>query len=378
MPTIDDVRGGGGTVAQGAVEEPIRGLDLSRRLWTEAVEPILERRFAGLDVAAALIGYGSEVLGFDDDVSQDHHWGARLFLFVRRDDLGRAEAIGERLANELPLEVGGVPTNFAPPTEDGSRMPQAIERGPVAHWVEVHTVGEFMLSELGFDPLEGVSVADWLVTPTQKLLRVTAGEVFADPIGGLTAVRARLGWYPHDVWLQVMAGEWRRIAQFEHLHGRAGSRGDELGSRLITARLVEPIMRLGFLQARRYAPYPKWFGSAYAMLDRPERSALKAALAASNWQDREAALVEAYKFLAVAHNALHITPLVDPEPRQFFGRPFRIIGGDRFVAALRGAIEDPEVRRVEHEAGAIDSVSTNVDLLTRPALWARVRSLYTE
>jgi hypothetical protein len=356
----------------------VRGLELSRRLWAEAVAPILARRFPELDAAAALIGYGSEVLGFDDDVSQDHHWGARLFLFVRGEDLGRAEAIGETLAAELPLEIGRVPTNFAPPTEDGSRMPQAIAQGPVAHRVEVHTVGAFMRSELGFDPLQGVAVTDWLVTPSQKLLRVTAGEVFADPIGELTDARARLAWYPHDVWLQVMAGEWRRIAQFEHLHGRAGSRGDEIGSRLIAARLIEPIMRLAFLQARRYAPYPKWFGSAYELLDRPERSALEAALAASNWREREAALVEAYELLARAHNALGVTEPVDPEPRQFFGRGFRIIGGDRFVAALREAIADPEVLRIEHEAGAIDSVSTNVDLLTRPWLWERVRSLYTE
>ena len=356
----------------------MRGLDLSRRLWVEGVEPILERRFVGLDAAAALIGYGSEVLGFDDE-SRKTIIGARgCFCSSVAMILAQPEEIDRVLANELPLEIGGVPTNFAPPTEDGSRMPQAIERGPVAHRVEVHTVSAFMRSELGFDPLDGVSVADWLVTPTQKLLRVTAGEVFADPIGELTAARAHLAWYPHDVWLQVMAGEWRRIAQLEHLHGRAGSRGDELGSRLIAARLVETTMRLGFLQARRYAPYPKWFGSAYATLGRTERPALDGVLAAGSWQDREAALVEAYMVLAVAHNELDVTPFVDPEPRQFYGRPFRIIGGDRFVAALRSAIEDPELLRLEHEAGAIDFVSTNVDLLTRPALWARVRSLYTE
>jgi hypothetical protein len=233
-----------------------------------------------------------------------------------------------------------------------------------------------MRVEIGFDPLERVTVADWLVTPTQQLLRVTAGAVFADPIGDLTAAREALRWYPHDVWLLAMAGEWRRVAELEHLMGRAGSRGDELGSRLIGARLVEALMRIGFLQARRYAPYPKWFGSAYALLGRPEQQALEAALAASGWQEREAALVDALRAAAVAHNELAVTPPVDPEPRQFHGRPLRVLDAHRLVHALREAIEDPNVQRIEHDAGAIDTVSTNIAALTEPLLWRRLESLY--
>lgn len=71
------------------------------------------------------------------------------------------------------------------------------------------------------------------------MLEATAGEVFADPIGELTRVREGLAWYPRDIWLLVMAGHWRRISQLEHFPGRTGSRGDELGSRLIAASLVQ-------------------------------------------------------------------------------------------------------------------------------------------
>jgi hypothetical protein len=255
-------------------------------------------------------------------------------------------------------------------------MPLAVEHGPVDHRIDVHTVSAFMRSEIGFDPLEGVSVADWLVTPTQQLLRVTAGKVFADPIGELTAAREALQWYPHDVWLLVMSGEWRRVAELEHLMGRAGSRGDELGSRLIGARLVEALMRIGFLQARRYAPYPKWFGSAYALLGRPEQAALEAVLAAPTWQKREAAVVEVLRAAAVAHNELAVTAPVDPEPRPFHGRGFRVLHADLITQVLREAIQDPDVRGIDHDAGAIDSVSTNVHLLTDPPFWRRLTSLY--
>jgi uncharacterized protein DUF4037 len=359
----------------------VNGIELARRLWADAVEPILSRRFPDLDVAAALVGYGSEVLGFDDELSQDHHWGPRLFLFVRVVDLPRANAVLAALADELPLEVAGVPTNFGPPGPDGSRMPQRVEHGPVAHRVEVTTVSAFIRSELGVnalgvDSFGALSVADWLVTPTQQLLRVTAGEVFHDAVGELTSARAALAWYPHDVWLLAMAGEWRRVAQLEHLLGRAGGRGDELGSRLIGARLVEALMRLGFLQSRRYAPYPKWFGSAYEQLGRREREALEAALAAAQWQEREAELLRASRAVAASHNALGVTPALDPEPRAFHGRPFRVLDAGRFVDALRAAIRDSEVHRITHDALPVDAVATNVDLLTQPALWRTLRDLY--
>ncbi len=228
----------------------------------------------------------------------------------------------------------------------------------------------------GVGPLDGFSTADWLATPSQRLLEVTAGEVFADPIGELTRVRDGLEWYPRDVWLFVMAGHWRRISQLEHFVGRTGSRGDELGSRLIAASLVRDVMRLGLLQGRCYPPYAKWLGTAYAALGRPEQGALEAVVAATDWEAREEALVGAYELVASAHNALEVTGPVDPHVRPFHGRPFRVLGADRFVSALRGAITDPTVRCIDHDAGSIDAVSDSTDVLTRPYVWQRLRGLY--
>jgi hypothetical protein len=352
----------------------VRGLELSRRFYFEAVVPILERRFPRLQHAAALLGSGSEVLGFDDDISTDHHWGPRVQLFVP--DRAPAEELHQALADELPVEFAGYPTNFGPPEPSGSRLLVPVQANPVAHRVEIETVAGFMEEQLGFDPLAGVDVADWLVTPAQRFLSVTAGAVFADPIGDLTAARNAVSWYPHDVWLLVMAGHWRLISQLEHFLGRTGLRGDELGSRLIAARLVDDLMRLAFLQERRYAPYPKWFGSAYALLGRAEEPALAAALRAERWTEREEALSEAYRLVAGAHNELGVTPPLDPEVRPFYGRPFQVPDSNRFVDALRAAIRDAAVAAIDHEAGAIDAVSDNTDVLTRPRLWRSLSPLY--
>src|SRR5688572_18525054 len=94
----------------------IPGLKLSRLFFEQAVRPIIQRTAPDLKYAAALIGSGSEVLGFDDEMSADHHWGPRVMLFVHPDDLESAkEKIDQALREQLPTEFHGHPTNFSDP-----------------------------------------------------------------------------------------------------------------------------------------------------------------------------------------------------------------------------------------------------------------------
>jgi hypothetical protein len=352
----------------------VQGLELSRRFYFEAVRPILEREFPQVEHAAALIGHGSEILGYDDERSRDHQWGPRVQLFMR--DLACVDEIAQAMANMLPRTVAGVPTNFGPTEEEGTVVVTDLETGPINHRVESMVLADYFRAELGVDPLEGFTTADWLATPTQRLLESTAGEVFVDPIGDLTRVRELLAWYPHDAWLLVMAGHWRRVSQLEHFLGRTGSIGDELGSRVIAAWLVRDLMRLSLLQEQRYPPYWKWLGTAYAKLGRPESAELARALAADDWPAREEALVNAYEAVARRHNELEVTEHVDPTVRPFWGRPFRVLFADRFADALRAAIADPSLRAVDHQAGAVDSVSDNVDFLDQPSLFRELVGLY--
>lgn len=173
----------------------------------------------------------------------------------------------------------------------------------------------------------GVSTLDWLLTPQQRLLEVTAGPVFADD-GRLAPVRAELAWYPDDVWFWILAAQWRRIAQEESFAGRAAERADELG----------------FLLERRHAPYSKWFGTAFAALDAAAEVGppLEAALAATAGREREDALVPAYE--AVARRQVALTPGPEPQVCPYFSRPFRVIGGDRFAEACLERVADPRLR----------------------------------
>jgi hypothetical protein len=328
----------------------VTGVELARRLYEDHLA-------ATLDVphAAALLGWGSDVLGYDDARSHDHGFGPRLLLFV--DDVRVAEAVEQA----LPDEVAGFATRFG------------WDDVPVTHHVLVAELGAWLEGRLGFDASRGVTTLDWLLTPQQRLLEVTAGAVFNDD-GRLASVRSTLAWYPDDVWLWALAAQWRRIAQEESFAGRAAERGDELGSRVIAARLARDLMRLCFLLERRYAPYAKWLGTAFAELPLAGEvgPALSAALSAAGWPEREDGLVAAYE--AVARRQVELTPGPDPAARRYYSRPFRVSGGDRFADACLEQISDRRLRTLPL-IGAIDQVTDSTDAL-HPHRWRSLATLY--
>jgi hypothetical protein len=361
----------------------IPGLELSRRFFATVVEPILQTHYPNLRYGAGLIGAGSEVLGFDTEMSTDHHWGPRVMLFVGDEEHQLiADQIIETLGRTLPRTFMGYSTHFAPPdpNDNGVRLlADAPEEGPINHRVEVLTLRGYLHDYLALDIEQELTPVDWLIRPEQRLLTFTAGDVFRDEIG-LEALRAKFAYYPHDVWLYLMAAGWSRIGQEEHLMGRAGFVGDELGSALIGARLVRDVMRLSFMQERRYAPYPKWLGTAFKRLEGGPILAptLAAALHAETWQERSARLAEAYRYCAQRHNALGLTDPLPEEPTLFFGRPFPVIWGQSYADALLGAITDPAMQQLVAHAplGSIDQISDNVNLLEQTEFRLARRAFY--
>lgn len=359
----------------------IPGLELSRLFYLEAVGPLLDAEFPGLAHSAALLGTGSEVLGFDTEMSSDHDWGPRLLLFLEEDDhVKKQEAVDETLRHRLQHTFRGYSTNFSPPdpNDKGTRTLEATESGPIAHRVVITTLPGFFQHYLGFDIRREIEPADWLTFPEQQLRTIVAGAVYHDEIG-LQAVRDRFAWYPRDVWLYLMAAGWTRIGQEQHLMGRAGYVGDEVGSALIGVRLVRDIMRLGFSMERQYAPYPKWFGTAFAKLKCAGEllPSLRGALLSATWQERETYLCAAYERLAAMHNALGLTEPLGEKVMSFFGRPFQVIFSD-FPGALTAQIEDPQMKRLSEKRliGSIDQFSDSTDLLCDTSLRPVLRQLY--
>jgi hypothetical protein len=362
-----------------APPEFISGIDLCRAFYRDAVRPILDAAFPGVAHSAAIIGSGSEVVGFDSARSTDHHWGPRAMLFLREEDLARfGQPIHDALAQQLPAVFMGFSTNFGPPDEGGTRLREPVDGPPIAHRAELAAWPAYARSMLRFDPNDGVTTAHWMLTPSQRLLELTAGEVFHDGLPVLERARAALRWYPHDVWLYLIASQWQRIAEEESFVGRCSEAGDELGSRVVAARVARDLMRLCFLFERGYSPYSKWLGTAFARLACGARLVplLDAALAADDYPAREDALCAAYEAAATMHNALAITPPVDPGTRLFYDRPYRVLRAERFADATRGAIAPTVLAEVRALPGAIDQWVDNTTFLSRSRYWGSLDRAY--
>jgi len=359
----------------------IPGLELNRRFYQEAVLPLLNQHFPRLEHAAARLGYGSDVLGFDTPMSMDHDWGPKLLLFLPEAKRELAIPIHHMLGMELPEEFLGFPTAFTPPDHEGTAVMQAGNSRPLNHAVRVTTLRDFVQGHLDWDITQPMDAADWLSIPSQTLREMTAGAVYRDDSGALTDLRRQLAWYPQDVWLYLLASGWQRIGQEDHLMPRAGYIGDELGSSLMGGRLVRDIMSLCFLMEKAYPPYPKWFGSAFQQLAcaAEMQAYLQQVLRAESWQERQTALVKACTLAAALHNSLGITPPLAIEYQSFHGRPFMVIGAGRFVDALLAQIKDPQVQAIARLGliGSIDQFSDSTDLHSPPVWRQRLRRLIT-
>jgi Domain of unknown function (DUF4037) len=293
----------------------VNGIAIAERYYRDEVAPTLGEE----KHAAALLGAGSEVLGYDDDVSPDHDFGQRVQIFY--------------------------------PDRD--------------------TIGEFFAAHLGFDAGKTIGTADWLLTPTQILASLTRGAVFNDPDGELERYRERLAWY--------LAAGWLKVGQEEAFVGRAGGTGDDLGSRVLAARLVRELMRLAFLVERRWAPYGKWFGRAFGELKLAAelKPLLEGALEAPEWRERERLITLAAEQLGRATNGLNLGEATDPMPRQFYERDIRVIGAERFTITLAAGITDPVLRglidrlglrhgHIPRLPGTIDQAVDSTDALATP------------
>jgi hypothetical protein len=355
----------------------VPGLRLSEALYVEGIEPVLAEHMPGLIYAVARLDSGSDVLGYDTPTSMDHGWGPRATVFLEEEDIALADQVAGLLAERLPVEVHGIPTNFESPRlfDGGLRR---IDHPPLQHGVSCTTIGRFFTEHVGFDPRNEIRVEDWLTTPSQRLRTIASGRVFRDPGGRLETIRTRLQWYPRELWMYLMASQWHRIGQEEAFMARAGQLGDELGSRGIASRLVWDLMRLAFLQERAHMPYSKWTARAFAELPIAASlgPALETVLRSETWEAREGALSDAYVITAERHNALRVTPPLDSTVHPFFERPIQVIGADRFAEALEAEIGDARIEALPRGVGAVWQFADSTDVLDEISVCRRLEAVY--
>jgi len=239
----------------------MQSLELNRAYYQDCVSTVLGKHCPQVAMrhAAALVGWGSEVLGNDDEFSRRYGWGPRVVLFLTKEDHQTwAERLLESLQEHIPATFLGHPTRY---TNDGPPQPTTEPKAPVG--IAITTCERFLELYLGVSRTDFAAKPlpsrEWLLICEERLLRLTAGEMYHDSVGTLTGLRAYFKYFPDDVWRHRLAYQWTTLSWDIDLIELCADRGDTLSARIAAARSVERIVGLVFLLNKIYKPaYLKW------------------------------------------------------------------------------------------------------------------------
>jgi len=314
----------------------VKGLDLSERFYREVVSPLIATALPQLvsRCAAGLIGFGSDVLGHDDEQSRDHEWGARCILWLAPEDYAAyADVLESMLDQQVPSTFYGFPARFRR-HPIGYFVPAGDEQRGVHH-VGLTTVQRFLQFNPGMQG-EQLEPLDWLCIPEQKLLEVTRGRIFHDPVGDITRIRESLA--------------YQRTAQV--------------------------VIRLVFLLNRAYCPGTvKWVSREFFAL--PRVSELVGPLIERGYSaslDEAAANMESiFEILVQEFNRLGMTETVELTAPSSARGHFRW-SSSAVVLALEKRLS-PELRELEW-GGGIDQWVTNEDILIWANQYTKFKPVY--
>ena len=360
------------------MDDSINGLTLCRGFYFDAAQPILHRHFPHLSYSAGLIGYGSDVLGYDDEVSRDHMWGPRFYLFLAKEDMFRKEEIFDALARELPYAYRGYSVNFTPPdpNDNGVQHPKMISSGRVNPLIFIQTFASFLEEQLGTQDVENLSASDFLSISEHRLLSLVSGRFFHDGLG-LSERLSAIRFYPDSAKRYLIASHWDIIASEQAFSRRCADVGDDIGSLIIAARIAERLMRLCFLYREQYAPYSKWFGTAFLRLDVDNRirEAIHSALHAADIHTRERSLVEAQALVAALHNQSGVTELVDFHIEPYYGRKIQVIFAEKFAEATAATLTGTDLENVPL-LGSFSAMGGLSNISDDPGYYPRLKHIY--
>ncbi|KFI59668.1 DUF4037 domain-containing protein [Bifidobacterium gallicum] len=308
------------------------GMELAHAFWTEAVKPMIASEFPELlpRVAAGLVGHGSECYGFDDAISEDHDFFARVCLWLTPDDYaqygsqlqtayGRCQLAYLQSQHPSP-HVSQLRYVREENQEDSNAEPATSPTPTSSHVSQLRYVREENLQgalpdnslkelkelkseeELGmvrsirargeqrrdgvfsvprfFESITGLPQAPgahephlWLMLDEPTLAAATNGRVFADPLGLFSKTRQGFLLMPDDVRLSLVS---RRLG----MAGQAGqanltriwAREDAAAAMLCITEFVNAVCSLVFLLNEPiragYMPYYKWQFAALRRLSR--------------------------------------------------------------------------------------------------------------
>lgn len=224
----------------------MKGLELARVYYETHGDTLLGALGAYRDeVAIGLAGPGSDCFGFDDEISRDHDWGPGLGVWVHPE-------AGADVVRTVQAAYARLPDDF------GDIRPRSVTQWSTNR-VGVMNLGEWLRWLIGV-PGSPASLGEWLRAPEDGLACCINGELFHDPSGVFSGIRATLSQGPpEDLWRFRLASACQRLGQAaEYNFPRCLARGDLIATQLTLSIVAREAMRIVYLVNRRYRPPYKW------------------------------------------------------------------------------------------------------------------------
>ena len=226
----------------------MNGLQLAREYYETYGKQMLEDNFKDYlpFISVGLAGSGSEVLGFDDEVSKDHDFEPGFCIFIPGENV-----IDRKAAFSLERAYAKLPSEF-----NGFTRQKINPAGGARHGVI--RLEDFLTEKIG-NPEGKLSVYEWLKIPTQYLLEVTKGEIFYDGDGKFTKIREELSVMPRDIRLKRLAGHLLMMSQSgQYNFTRMCKRGEWASAGICVYEFAKNAIASIYLLNNEYMPYYKW------------------------------------------------------------------------------------------------------------------------
>lgn len=224
----------------------MNGLMLSKKYFFECGKDIFKKNFPDIYkyLAFSLIGCGSECLGFDDKLSEDHDFEPGFLILVPKKYISEPDEFKiMRTYENLPKEFLG------------------YKKCKIMHDRHRHGfkyIEDFLIEKLGIDNIN-LTINDWFSIPEQMLLELTSGEIFEDNLGLITKIRFNLSVFPSDIRLKKISGVLLSMMQTGgYNYERCMIRNDYFTAKLTLNEYINYILHLIFLINEVYMPFYKW------------------------------------------------------------------------------------------------------------------------
>lgn len=225
----------------------MKGLELSEKYYNAYGRQMLETQFPQVidQIAAGLVGQGSECFGFDDEISMDHDYGPSFCIWLPRE-------VYDKYGKQMQAAYEALPQEFM-----GYTGRVAQEQGQDR--VGVLCLEDFYQGILGCDTVP-VTNQEWLNVSEENLATATNGKIFDDYLGQFSTVREKLmKYYPKEVWIRRLVQSMAKAAQAgQYNYARAMKRGERIAAELSLTEFIKESMEVVYLLNKQYAPYYKW------------------------------------------------------------------------------------------------------------------------